>query len=152
MVFPDSSSITSPLLLHKRTRSEGPSLRRRYPASSVPLALSDSRSGRCPSQRRWSRYLHQFRVSLNYLDRLPYMPRPLPRRTGPVLIGFFPDRAAFPVEQKGRRPHLHFRGLLRLHSRCGLQGCSSTQSGLCHEASIRPVTWPDRPSATKAYR
>jgi len=39
---------------------------------------------------------------LPQLPRSPslYMPRPLPRRTGPVLIGFFPDRAAVPVEQR----------------------------------------------------
>src|SRR3989454_1417964 len=33
MVFPGSSPITAPLLLRKRTRSEGPLLRRHYPAS-----------------------------------------------------------------------------------------------------------------------
>ena len=31
----DSSSITAPFLLHKHTRSKGPSLRRHYPASTV---------------------------------------------------------------------------------------------------------------------
>ena len=36
LVFPGSSPITDPLLLQKRTRSKGPSLRRRYPASAVP--------------------------------------------------------------------------------------------------------------------
>ena len=30
---------------------------------------------------------------------------------------------AFPVIQAGRRPHLHFRGLLRIHSRYGPRAC-----------------------------
>jgi hypothetical protein len=34
----------------------------------------------------------------------------------------------------------HFRGLLRLHSRYGLLDCSTAHGGLCHEASIQPVT------------
>ena len=40
-------------------------------------------------------------------------------------VGCFPARAAFPVSMAGRRPRLLFRGLLKLHSRYGLQGCSS---------------------------
>jgi hypothetical protein len=63
------------------------------------------------------------------------VPCPLPRRTERVLLSIhFPVRAAFPVSQAGRRPHLHFRGLLRLHSRYGPSDCSTAQSGLCHEA------------------
>ena len=38
--------------------------------------------------------------------------------------GFFPVRAAFPVIGAGRRPHHYFRGLLKLHTRYGLQSCS----------------------------
>src|SRR3954466_16038902 len=34
---------------------------------------------------------------------------------------------AFPGIQAGRRPSLHFRGLLGLHSRCGLPDCSTAQ-------------------------
>lgn len=37
-----------------------------------------------------------------------------------VLVGFFPVRAAFSQSQRGRRPHLHFRGLLDLYSRYDL--------------------------------
>ena len=59
---------------------------------------------------------------------------------------------AFPVSQAGRRPSLHFRGLLRLHSRYGLPDCSTAQGGLCHEASVQPVTLPNRSSATRSYR
>jgi hypothetical protein len=59
---------------------------------------------------------------------------------------------AFPVIQAGRRPSLHFRGLLRLHSRYGLPDCSTAHGGLCHEASARPVTRPSRSSATRVYQ
>ena len=63
-----------------------------------------------------------------------------------------PSHAAFPVIQAGRRPHLHFRGLLRLHSRYGPPDCSTAQGGLCHEASAQPVAPPSRSSATGPYR
>jgi hypothetical protein len=43
-----------------------------------------------------------------------------------VLVGFFPARAAFPVLEAGRHPRFYFRGLLKLHSHYGLQGCSPT--------------------------
>jgi hypothetical protein len=56
-----------------------------------------------------------------------------------ALVDCFPIRAAFPVLQAGRHPHLYFRGLLRLHSRYGPSDCSTAQGGLCHEASIQPV-------------
>ena len=49
--------------------------------------------------------------------------------------GFFPVRAAFPVNGAGRRPHRYFRGLLKLHTRYGLQSCSPTIRGLYREAS-----------------
>ena len=60
--------------------------------------------------------------------------------------------AAFPVSQAGRRPRLHFRGLLRLHSRYRLQGCSATVRGPApadHKTPARPVTGPSRLSATR---
>jgi hypothetical protein len=73
-----------------------------------------------------------------YPDHLPDVLCPLPRRieTG-ACIGCFPARAAFPVSLAGRHPRIHFRGLLRLHSRYGPSGCSTAQGGLCHEASAR---------------
>ena len=57
-------------------------------------------------------------------------------------------RAAFPDIWAGRRPRLPFRGLLRLHSRYGPSVRSTARGGLCHGASIRPVTHSHRPSAT----
>jgi hypothetical protein len=86
-----------------------------------------------------------------YPLHLSGVPCPLPRRieTG-ALVDCFPAHAAFPVLQAGRHPHLYFRGLLRLHSRYGPSDCSTAQGGLCHEASIRLVTQPNRSSATRA--
>ncbi len=61
-----------------------------------------------------------------------------------------PFRAAFPERQAGRHPQLHFRGLLRLHSRYGPLDRSAAQGDLCHEASKRPVAQPPRSSATRS--
>ena len=79
------------------------------------------------------------------------MPCPLPRRTRTgARVGCFPVCTAFPETQAGRRPRLHFRGLLRLHSRYGLSDCSIARGDLCHEASARWVAPPNRSSATSA--
>ncbi len=61
-----------------------------------------------------------------------------------------PSRAAFPLSQEGRRPRLHFRGLLRLHSNYGPLDRSTAQGGLCHRASIHPVTRTNRLPATRS--
>jgi hypothetical protein len=66
-----------------------------------------------------------------------------------AFAGFFPVRTAFPVSQAGQRPRLHFRGLLKLHSRYGLQGCSATMRGLGHKAPAHPVARSSRLSATR---
>ena len=87
------------------------------------------------------------------LPRLPTLPfqRAVPTtpadRTGACVDGL-PVRATFPKCTVGRRPHWFFRGLLRLHSRYGPPDRSTAQGGLCHEASARPVTQPNRSSAT----
>src|SRR5215213_5472870 len=79
------------------------------------------------------------------------VPCPVPRRieTG-ACVDYFPAHVAFPVSQAGRHPHLHFRGLLKLHSRYGPLDCSTAHGGLCHEASTRPVAPPGRSSATRS--
>jgi hypothetical protein len=66
-----------------------------------------------------------------------------------ALDGFFPARAAFPEIQTGQRSPLHFRGLLRVHSRYGPQDCSIAQGDLGHEASICSVTRTHCSSATR---
>ena len=62
------------------------------------------------------------------------------------------SHAAFPVTAAGRHPHLRFRDLLRLHSRYGPLDCSTAQGGLCHEASVQPVTRLNRSSAIRPNR
>ena len=63
-----------------------------------------------------------------------------------------PSHAAFPGSQAGRHPRLHFRGLLRLHSNYGPLDRSTAQGGLCHRASIHPVTRTNRLPATRSNR
>ena len=90
-------------------------------------------------------------------------PPPITRTTFPTCRAHYPGgservhasvaspfHAAFPDRQAGRHPQLHFRGLLRLHSRYGPLDRSAAQGDLCHEASKRPVTQPPRPSATRS--
>src|ERR1039458_9540580 len=111
------------------------SLHRRYPASQVPLPLSDAQMVRHP-------------VDAVRGARLPDHPEPPPLTQitflaccahypgGPTgadgysiarsRAGFFPVGSAFPALAPGRRPHCSFRGLLKLHTRYGLQGRSPT--------------------------
>src|SRR5512147_970177 len=63
-----------------------------------------------------------------------------------------PSHAAFPESQAGRHPRLHFRGLLRLHSRYGPPDRSTALGGLCRKASARPVAPPSRLPATRSNR
>src|ERR1700730_7489052 len=65
-------------------------------------------------------------------------------------IASWAARSAFPKWPEGRHPHCHFRGLLRLYSRYGPPDRSATQGGLGHEAPARPVTRPNRSSATRS--
>jgi hypothetical protein len=70
-------------------------------------------------------------------------------RTG-ACVDCFPARAAFPEQKTGRRLHRLFRGLLELHSRYSPLDRSTAQGDLCHEASARPVTQPNRSSASRS--
>src|ERR1700736_5103595 len=56
----------------------------------------------------------------------------------------FPVRAAFPNYLVGRHPRRHFRGLLKLHSRYGLQDCSPAYGGLLSRGSS-PASYPAKP-------
>ena len=84
-----------------------------------------------------------------YPIHLSGVPCPLPRRIGRVLMSIASPSVQPSRIQAGRHPRLHFRGLLRLHSRYGPSDRSTAQGGLCHEASARPVTQPNRSSATR---
>jgi hypothetical protein len=118
-VLPGSSPITDPWLLRKRTRSQGPFLRRHYPASQVVRP--------CPTPARPTA---DCGVGGATSDRNG--PPPITRITFPTCRAHYPGgservhlsvasslHAAFPNRQAGRHPQLHFRGLLRLHSRYG---------------------------------
>jgi hypothetical protein len=117
------------------------------------MTLSDSRPNRHPNRAVEAAALVQ--------DGSP----PITRNTFPTCHAHYPggprwvhvsvaspSRAAFPDIQAGRRPRLHFRGLLRLHTRYGPPDRSTAQSGLCHEASTSPVARQSRSSATGPYR
>jgi hypothetical protein len=95
--FSRLSSITGPSLLHKRNRSKGPSLHRHYPASSVPLTLSDTQMIRHPDDGVCGTRPHDHPgpplPTLDYLSGVLY---PLPRWIGSVhdgyRVGAFPCR------------------------------------------------------------
>ena len=138
-----------PRRLRKRIRSQGPFLRRNYPASQVvPPCPTPARSAAtCSVEAATSD-----RAGLPRLPASPFQ-RAVPTtpmdRTG-ACVDCFPVHPAFPVVPAGRHPYLHFRGLLRLYSRYGPLDRSTAQGGLCHEAPTRPVTQPDRSSATRS--
>ena len=145
-----SSPITDSQLLRKRARSQGPFLRRHYPASTVVWPCPT------PAQPAADRGVGGATSGWNG-------PPPITRITFPTCRAHYPGGservpmsvasplyAAFPNRQAGRHPQLHFRGLLRLHSRYGPLDRSAAQGDLCHEASKRPVTQPPRSSATRS--
>ena len=91
-MLPGSLPITDPRLRQKRTRSQGPSLRRHYPAFHSTLTLSDSRVSR-RHLRRWRRNLRPQRVSPDYPNHPSGVPCPLPRRIETVLVSVASGRA-----------------------------------------------------------
>ena len=134
----------------KAHQKQGPFPPPALPGLNGRMALSDSRptrrlcdGGGCQPPSR--------RVSPDDPHHPSSVPCPVPRRieTG-ACVDCFPAHTAFPVSQAGRHPHLHFRGLLRLHACYGPLDCSTAHGGLCHEASTRPVARPGRSSATRA--
>jgi hypothetical protein len=86
------------------------------------------------------------------LTGLPRLPEPPFRRAAPTTpadragarVDCFPARAAFPKWQEGRHPHCHFRGLLRLHSRCGPPDCSAAHRRPLSRGSS-PASYPAEP-------
>jgi hypothetical protein len=151
LVLLGSSPITDPRLLRKRARSQGPFLRRHYPASQVvrpcptparPAVLATALEARPPAVTGLPRLPgspFQRAVPITPADRNGCICRLLPHSTRPS-----------PCSQAGRHPQFHFRGLLRLHSGYGPLDRSAAYSDLCHGASKRPVTRPPRPSATSS--
>ena len=129
-----------------------------FPPPALPdlnghMTLSDSRQHRRPAAT--PRPLPSCQAGLPQLPGSPFqhaVPNTPMDQNGCVYRLLPHPTRAFPVSQAGRRPSLHFRGLLRLHSRYGLLDCSTAHGGLCHEASVQPVTRLNRSSATRSYR
>jgi hypothetical protein len=111
------------------------------PGFSGTMNPSDARSGRLPAEPlRISDSLAS--AGLPCCDALCVdVPPPLPRRVVRTLDDCTPpDTAAFPALWPGRHSHLLFRGLLRVHSRCGPPICSPPYEDSCPGGSTIPVT------------
>lgn len=127
-VFLDSSSITGLLPLSAPRTGQG---------SFPPLALSSFIGTTNPSVirirrcwpfrvRRWSEVLtphHGCGLPLLHTFHLPHVPPSLPRWDNRLRVSLAsPVTSAFPVIMAGRLPHLAFRGLLDVYSRCSPRG------------------------------
>src|ERR1019366_9175323 len=144
-----SSPITVPFLLLQHTRSKGPSLHQSYPASLVPLTLSDAQMVRHPVDAVRGLRLPDHPgppplTPTTFLTCRAHYPGGPDRYTMVMWLarsraGLFPIRSAFPTHLLGRLPHYRFRGLLELHTHYGLPDCSSTIRGLCREVPASPV-------------
>src|SRR6516165_4854183 len=124
------------------------------------MALSDSQTGRRPFWRRLgprppanpeppSLTQVTFPACRAQYPGGPDQVRSLVDELHVTARGSFPARAAFPVIGAGRRPHHYFRGLLKLHTRYGLQSCSLTIRKLYREAPPWPVSQLGRSQAIK---
>ena len=120
--------------LQKHAKSQGPLLRRHYPASTLIRP--------CPTPAVAVAFRNVEAATLAH-----HGSPSITRTTFPTCRAHYPGGSsgcscrllpapvgAFPVWQVGRHPHCHFRGLLRLHSRYGPPDRSATQGDLCHEA------------------
>src|SRR5579859_7687766 len=141
-------------------RSKGPWLRRHYPASSLLWPPPRPK----PATARAAMLGSPTGSGLPSITQITFscILCSLPRWIGLVLVGCCSGalpRRVLPRPHwpsRNERPvgiHIFpFEACSSYHSRYGLQSCSPTLRGLCHEAPIRPVSQPNRSSATKAYR
>src|SRR5471030_337576 len=129
----------------KAYQKSGPFPPPALPGLNGTAAPSDSRPGRHPED------------AVDGATAARTGPPPITRNTLPTCRAHYPgeqgrvhasvaspSHAAFPVMQAGRRPHLHFRGLLELHSRYGPPDRSTAPGGL----SLR---WCSAPSGRTAF-
>ena len=132
-----------PRHLRKRIRSQGPFLRRNYPASLVVRP--------CPTPER-SAAKHGVEAATSDRPGLPRLPASPFQRAIPITpmdrtgasVDCFPVHSAFPAVPSGRHPCLHFRGLLRIHSRYGPLDRSTAQRRPLSRGSV-PASRPARP-------
>jgi hypothetical protein len=151
-VFQGSSPITRSSPSAKACQKSGPFPPPELPGFDGTMTLSDSRRGRRPKSA--------------------VRPLPSPRRVSPVTCSTFPTchaqypggpqrghlpvtsppRAAFPDPVAGRHPRLHFRGLLRLHSRYGPPDCSAARWRPLSQG-FDPASYPTEPLVSyRSYR
>ena len=112
-----------PCLLVTLSRTEAPSLHRRYPASPVLRASPPPRRPKLVlADSRLARARHRRGFPCCCCLSLAHMPPSIPRRNRSVLVSLASrSLPAFPVITAGRLPRYPFRGLLDVHSRCGLR-------------------------------
>ena len=149
MVFAGSSPITTTSPSSKARQKSGSFPPPALPGFNGRMTLSDPRQHRRPAAT--SRPLPSCQTDIPQLPGSPFehaVPITPMDRNGCVCRLLPHPTRAFPESQAGRHPSLHFRGLLRLHSRYGLLDRSTAHGGLCHEASTRPVALPSRSSAS----
>jgi hypothetical protein len=155
--LPGSSPITTPFLLCKLTRSKGPSLHRHYPASQVPLTLSDAQMVRDPFRPRAQAATLRPPQASATDRRLPSWHAVLTTPVVPSVpmvigltrsrAGFLPDGLGLPRFSAGSAPHWAFRGLLKIHTRYGLPSCSPTFPWTLSRGSD-PASFPTVPPAS----
>jgi hypothetical protein len=110
----------------RSTLNQGPFPPRSLPASQVVWApptpgLRHARSACSGRHPAWTR------PPVLRTSPCAHMPRPLPRWNAQrCSVDLLAGHMAFPVCEPGRLPRLPFRGLLGLHSCCGLQACSTS--------------------------
>ena len=81
------------------------------------------------------------------------MPCPLPRRTGTgAFVGYSPVPRGLPLISGGSASTSSLSRPAQASLAFGPQGRSTAQGGLCHRASVPPVTRQDRLSATRSNR
>jgi hypothetical protein len=89
---------------------------------------------------------------------LPQRPSAHADSNTPAGLGGFSGRlllhpaTAFPRFQVGSAPASYYRGLLRVHSRCGLRICTLVAPGSSPEASAGQLLTSTAPVATGVYR
>src|SRR5215218_1682520 len=126
--FVGSRQVTDPRLLQQAHQKSGSFPPPALPSLNGTTTLSDPHL--C---RRLSAPLRPLPSPMMGLPRLPASPfqhavPTTPADQGGCAVDCFPAYAAFPVIRAGRHPQLHFRGLLKLHSRYGPLDCSTAQA------------------------
>src|SRR6185369_9858377 len=129
----------SPHHRRKHTRSQGPFLRRHYPASTVVRPCPTP--ARSTARNDVGRDFRSERVSLDYPHHHSNVPCPIPRRTEQVHVSI----ASLLVQPSPGKRRVgvridSFEAFSKLHSRYGPLDRSPAQGGLRHEASAQPVT------------